>query len=88
VTIHSFFGFQPVITIEDAKKKGQKPKNSSLLKSVRMIIIDEISMVRADLLDCIDAYLRADFKNRLPFGDKNSLYWGSLSVIPYCPVVL
>ena len=87
VTIHSFFGFQPGITLENARKKGQKPKNGSLLKSVKMIIIDEISMVRADLLDCIDAYLRAALKSRLPFGGIRMVFIrGSLSVIPYCPV--
>ncbi len=78
VTIHSFFGFKPGITVEDAKKKGYKAKNGALLKSVKMIIIDEISMVRADLLDCIDAYLRAALKSRKPFGGIRMVFIGDL----------
>ena len=78
VTIHSFFGFHPGITVENAKKKGQKAKNGALLRSVEMIVIDEISMVRADLLDCIDAYLRAAFKSRQPFGGIRMVFIGDL----------
>src|ERR1700733_15340786 len=38
VTIHSFFGFPPGITLENAKEKGKKSKNIALLRSIEMII--------------------------------------------------
>ncbi|HEV3251909.1 MAG TPA: DEAD/DEAH box helicase, partial [Puia sp.] len=78
VTIHSFFGFHPGITIENAKEKGRKSKNISLIRSIEMIIIDEISMVRADLLDCIDAFLRVALKKQQPFGGIRMVFIGDL----------
>jgi ATP-dependent exoDNAse (exonuclease V) alpha subunit len=78
MTIHSFFGFQPGITVDKAREKGNKVKNNSLLRSMEMIIIDEISMVRADLLDCIDAYLKAAFRKKLPFGGIRMVFIGDL----------
>ncbi len=57
-TIHSFFNFHIDITPEKIKEKKTKPKNLKLYKEIKTIIIDEISMVRADLLDCVDVFLR------------------------------
>src|SRR5271155_5548699 len=51
-TIHSFFHFKPDITIDKIKPAGRF--GSGMYKAIDTIIIDEISMVRADLLDCID----------------------------------
>ncbi|MCK5357473.1 MAG: AAA family ATPase, partial [Elusimicrobiales bacterium] len=60
-TIHSFFGFKPDITIDKVKKlKGAKSRS---FKKINTIIIDEVSMVRADLLDCVDAFLRLNGKD-------------------------
>ncbi len=83
-TIHSFFGFKPDITIH--KVKDIKPKNSELYKKLDTIVIDEISMVRADLLDCIDAFLRKHGpKRRKPFGGVQMIFIGDLYQLP--PVV-
>ena len=81
-TIHSFFQlpFAPFIPDErykrmDFKLRKQKVK---LIRSLDLIIIDEISMVRADLLDQIDAVLR-QYRNKYePFGGVQLLMIGDL----------
>src|SRR5689334_2666084 len=49
-TIHSFFGFRPDITPD----KVHAPAGDSPARKIDTFIIDEVSMVRADLLDCVD----------------------------------
>lgn len=83
-TIHSFFGFKPDITVE--KAKDVKPKDSSIYKKLDAIVIDEISMVRADLLDCVDVFLRRYGKKKnSPFGGLQMIFIGDLYQLP--PVV-
>src|SRR4030042_6329774 len=53
-TIHSFFHFKPNITKEKIRVKDPSKKLMELLSHIDSIVIDEISMVRADLLDCVD----------------------------------
>lgn len=77
-TIHSFFKFRPNVTLEKAKATARKIKESSLYQNIDMIIIDEISMVRADLLDCVDAFLRALLKTKTPFGGIRMVFIGDL----------
>lgn len=85
-TIHSFFGFKPDITQEKVKKAGKK-KNTRLYKEIDAIIIDEISMVRADLLDCIDHFLRLKGKDSsATFGGLQMIFIGDLYQLP--PVVI
>ena len=81
-TIHSFFRFpaQP-ITQGDIKKL----KKRSLYKNMQVLIIDEISMVRADLLDNIDYFLRVNRENPAPFGGVQVIFFGDLFQLP--PVV-
>ncbi len=86
VTIHSFFqlGFSPYIpgyTIE--RKKYRTPK-VNLIKSLELIVIDEISMVRADVLDQIDVILRKlrPSQKHQPFGGVQILMIGDLSQLP------
>src|SRR3989338_6581999 len=68
-TIHSFFGFGPSITPGTVKKLTENNKKKALYKKLDAIVIDEISMVRADLLDCIDKFLRLNGRSRnYPFG--------------------
>lgn len=83
-TIHSFFGFKPDVTTEKIKKRGLKA--SRLYKEIDLIVIDEISMVRADLLDHVDRFLRlnARFPDR-PFGGVQMVLIGDLYQLP--PVV-
>lgn len=56
-TIHSFFGWKPHIAPQDIKPSK---KLRELFSKIDMIIIDEISMVRADILDLIDITLRVN----------------------------
>lgn len=83
-TVHSFFRFGPDITLD--KVSRVKPYDKSLYRQLRLIIIDEISMVRADLLDCVDLFLRlhGQVKNS-PFGGVQMVFIGDLYQLP--PVV-
>lgn len=87
-TLHSFFKlpFHPLLpndkrystrNIRDTLKyNGEKNK---LLREVELIIIDEISMVRADIIDFIDKVLRIYNRNmREPFGGKQLLLVGDI----------
>jgi len=83
-TIHSFFGFRPDITLDRVKKLPAGKR--SLIKNLEAIIIDEISMVRADLLDCVDRALRINREfPELPFGGLQMILIGDLYQLP--PVV-
>lgn len=83
-TIHSFFKFKPNITPKEAEKIAKRARNrrKDLFKKLETIIIDEISMVRADLLDCADVFLKTIFKNKLPFGGKQMIFFGDLYQLP------
>jgi len=84
-TIHSFFGFRPDVTVDKVKKEAKK-KASPLYKNLDAIIIDEISMVRSDLLDCVDQFLRINGKTPgAPCGGIQMIFIGDLYQIP--PVV-
>lgn len=80
-TIHSFFNFKPDITPDKAEKI--KPMDADLYKDLDTIVIDEVSMVRADLLDCIDRFLRKNgpIKKR-PFGGVQMIFIGDLYQLP------
>lgn len=84
-TIHSFFGFRPDVTVEKVKETARKGA-SPIYKNLETIIIDEISMVRSDLLDCVDQFLRINGKTPgAPFGGLQMILIGDLYQIP--PVV-
>jgi ATP-dependent exoDNAse (exonuclease V) alpha subunit len=81
-TIHSFFGFPPkMFDQSDIKKR----RNRRLYKNIEVLIIDEISMVRADLLDNIDYFLRLNRESPLPFGGLQVVFFGDLFQLP--PVI-
>jgi len=83
-TIHSFFGFKPGITIKKVDKL--KRKNSGIYQEIDVIIIDEISMVRADLLDCVNLFLRLKGRDSSrAFGGVQMIFIGDLYQLP--PVV-
>ncbi len=83
-TIHSFFRFRPDITLDSVKK--YRGYDGHIYKILDAIIIDEISMVRADLLDCVDKFLRINGKNSgKPFGGVQMVFIGDLYQIP--PIV-
>ncbi len=81
VTIHSFFQLplHPWIPGMKAESKFAFSKEKrSIIKTIDLLIIDEISMVRADLLDAVDSVLRR-FRNRSkPFGGVQLLMIGDL----------
>jgi ATP-dependent exoDNAse (exonuclease V) alpha subunit len=83
-TLHSFFKFKPDITLSKIKKK--KLSEKSIYKKVETIIIDEASMLRCDVLDCIDKFLRLNRqKLKEPFGGVQMVFIGDLKQLP--PVV-
>src|SRR3990167_2903038 len=55
-TIHSFFRFPP--GIQPARASRLRPEVPEIYEALKCMIIDEASMVRADLLDCIEAFLK------------------------------
>ncbi len=84
VTIHSFFQmpFGPIVPGEIQRKEGFKHKFSKIkidiIRSLDLLIIDEISMVRADLLDGIDQVLRRYRDKTKVFGGVQVLMIGDL----------
>lgn len=82
-TIHSFFNF-PGKPLQ--RKDIRRRKNHKLYKKIEVLVIDEISMVRADLLDSIDYFLRVNRDNIIdPFGGVQIVFFGDLFQLP--PVV-
>ena len=86
LTVHSFFNFHIDITPEKIKKQKKTPKNPQIYKKLKTLVIDEVSMLRADLLDCIEAFLSrwGPVKNR-SFGGVQMVFVGDLYQLP--PVV-
>ena len=85
-TIHSFFKFKPDITIEKVIKKYRNVKNPEIYKNLEILIIDEISMVRADLLDCVNTFLKMHGPDKeTAFGGVQLVFIGDLYQLP--PVV-
>lgn len=82
-TIHSFCGFGPDITLNKVKKLGPGSGKFQLLQKLHIVIIDEISMVRADLLDCVDKFLRLNGPlPNLAFGGIQMVFIGDLYQLP------
>lgn len=82
-TIHSFFGLPPrLIGPQDIKRI----RNGALMRRLKVLIIDEVSMVRSDLMWGIDQMLRVN-RGRLrePFGGVRLVMFGDLHQLP--PVV-
>lgn len=83
VTIHSFFGLPPKFI--PPNMTPYQPHKKYLMQSLDVLIIDEVSMVRADLMDCIDRMLRKYRKTNRPFGEVQMVLVGDLYQLP--PVV-
>lgn len=81
-TIHAFFHFFPNITIEEAKKTARRFLKNRIYQELEMIIIDEISMTRADLLDCVDEFLKIIRRNKESFGGIKMAFFGDLYQLP------
>lgn len=84
VTLHSFFQmpFGPYVPGSDIQRQAEQRRFSkekiNIIKSLDLLVIDEISMVRADLLDGVDAVLRRYTQRQLPFGGVQLLMIGDL----------
>lgn len=76
-TIHSFFGF-PTDILGNNVTIQISPKKQQILSYVDTIIIDEVSMVRCDIIDAIDRVLRKLMHNGLPFGGKQMIFSGDM----------
>jgi len=81
-TIHSFFKLPPQMI---DPRELTKRKNHRFYKKLKLLIIDEISMVRVDMIDCIDIFLRQNIEDPRPFGGVQIVVFGDLFQLP--PVV-
>ena len=76
-TIHSFFHFKPSTTPDRVRKL--RDRRAKIYKKLDAIVIDEVSMVRADLLDSVDRFMRLHGKSSaLPFGGIQMIFIGDL----------
>jgi len=82
-TIHSFFKIPPsfnskgILILDDRRKL--------VLKNIDAVVIDEVSMVRADLMDTVDRILKHARSSQLPFGGVQMIMFGDMYQLP--PVV-
>ena len=82
-TIHSFFGFPPRLIQPDDIRRS---RNGRIMRRMRFLIIDEVSMVRSDLMWAIDQSLRVNRgRVREAFGGVRLILFGDLHQLP--PVV-
>lgn len=86
MTIHSFFqfGLGPFVQggIEPKSDFRINKSKLELIRHLQLLIIDEVSMVRADLMDHIDVELRRIRRNSKPFGGVQLLMIGDLQQLP------
>ncbi len=82
-TIHSFFGLPPRLIRPDDIRRS---RNGALMRRLKLLVIDEVSMVRSDLMWAIDQMLRVNRgRPREPFGGVRLVMFGDLHQLP--PVV-
>jgi energy-coupling factor transporter ATP-binding protein EcfA2 len=82
-TIHSFFGFPPRLIRPDDIRRS---RNGRLMRRLKFLVIDEVSMVRSDLMWAIDQSLRVNRgRPREPFGGVRLALFGDLHQLP--PVI-
>jgi len=83
-TIHSFFGFKPDISQEKVRRLQSRDERR-LYEKLDTVVIDEVSMVRADLMDCVEKFLRLNVNKHKLFGGVQMVFIGDLYQLP--PVV-
>ena len=83
-TIHSFFGL-PLEVCAPGTCGRMNPERILTLRHADTIIIDEVSMVRCDIIDAIDYTMRKMLRTTLPFGGKQVIFMGDMFQLP--PVV-
>jgi len=84
VTIHSFFQLPLHCILPNSKfETGKFSKTKiNIIRSIDLVIIDEISMVRCDVLDAMDVILKTFRRNKMPFGGVQLLMIGDLNQLP------
>lgn len=83
-TIHSFFKFGTEVTLEKIKRVASSER--AMYEKLDAIVIDEVSMVRADLFDCVEKFLRLNGRSQNePWGGVQIIAFGDLYQLP--PVV-
>lgn len=82
VTIHSFFGLD--LNVQGPKDHGKNFTDEKIqtVRACDTIIIDEVSMVRCDIVDSIDRTLRLIMNSPLPFGGKQLIFSGDMFQLP------
>lgn len=83
-TIHSFFGLPMDVCTPGTMGKMSEARIMTLIHT-DTIIIDEVSMVRCDIMDAIDYTMRKTLRSTLPFGGKQVVFVGDMFQLP--PVV-
>jgi ATP-dependent DNA helicase PIF1 len=82
-TIHSFFGFPPRLIRQDDIRRS---RNGRVMRRLKFLVIDEVSMVRSDIMWAIDQSLRVNRgRPREPFGGVRLAMFGDLHQLP--PVI-
>lgn len=82
-TIHSFFGLPPRLIGKDDIRRS---RNARIMRGLKLLVVDEVSMVRSDLMWAIDQSLRLNRgRAREPFGGVRLAMFGDLHQLP--PVV-
>lgn len=80
-TVHSFFGLplRPLIPGDsEIKKYGKYHPKYKIMRDMEVLIIDEVSMLRADIIDAMDYSLRINLGVNRPFGGKQVVFFGDL----------
>ena len=80
-TIHSFFGFplRPILRGDSEIRAWRKNHpRLKVLQEMDTLIIDEVSMVRVDIMDAIDQMMRINLRVDLPFGGKQVILFGDM----------
>lgn len=89
-TVHRFCGFGSDVSLDAVAKDRYRPRTRqqrSLLQRLDCLIVDEVSMLRADLLDCLQGYLSLyGPRANMPFGGVQMIFVGDLYQLP--PVLL
>lgn len=81
-TIHSFFRFPPRLLTPDLIYRR---RNRKMYNEIDTLIIDEVSMVRSDMFEAMDLFLKKNRDNSAPFGGVRLILFGDLFQLP--PVV-
>jgi len=85
-TIHSFFGIDfNVQKPNDAEQMRMSNKRRAILSAIDVLVIDEVSMVRVDIIEAINKKMQIANNNSEPFGGKQVVLFGDLYQLP--PVI-